>query len=110
MTESPQPRTAVVTGSESGIGRATAVHLAAAGHTVHGAMRDLGKGDKLRDEATTAGASVTPLQLDVSDDDSVSRGIASVLDAEGRVAATIIGALPSQQTLVDLVDEVASER
>ena len=30
-----------------------------------------------------------------------------VLDAEGRVAASIIGALPSATTLVDLVDEVA---
>jgi hypothetical protein len=32
-----------------------------------------------------------------------------VLDAEGRIAATVIGALPSQQTLVDLVDEVATD-
>ena len=30
-----------------------------------------------------------------------------VLDAEGRVAASIIGVLPSTTTLVDLVDEVA---
>jgi thiol-disulfide isomerase/thioredoxin len=33
-----------------------------------------------------------------------------VLDREGRVAAAVIGALPSQQTLVDLVDEVAEPR
>lgn len=32
-----------------------------------------------------------------------------VLDAEGRIAATIIGSLPSRLTLVDLVEEVASE-
>lgn len=32
-----------------------------------------------------------------------------VLDAEGRIAASIIGPLPSQQTLVDLVEEVADE-
>jgi len=30
-----------------------------------------------------------------------------VLDAEGRVAASILGELPSKQTLVDLVDDVA---
>jgi thiol-disulfide isomerase/thioredoxin len=33
-----------------------------------------------------------------------------VLDAEGRVAASIIGALPSTTTLVDLVGEVAGAR
>jgi len=32
-----------------------------------------------------------------------------VLDREGRVAAAVIGALPSEQTLVDLVEEVATE-
>jgi thiol-disulfide isomerase/thioredoxin len=32
-----------------------------------------------------------------------------VLDAEGRVAASIIGKLPSQQTLVDLAEDVARE-
>ncbi len=32
-----------------------------------------------------------------------------VLDREGRVAAVISGAIPSKQTLVDVVDEVAGE-
>ena len=32
-----------------------------------------------------------------------------VLDAEGRVAASIVGKLPSQQTLVDLAEDVARE-
>lgn len=32
-----------------------------------------------------------------------------VLDAEGRVAASILGPLPSTQTLVDLVSDVSSE-
>lgn len=32
-----------------------------------------------------------------------------VLDREGRVAASIIGSVPSTQTLTDLVDEVAAE-
>lgn len=33
-----------------------------------------------------------------------------VLDGDGRVAASILGPLPSQQTLVDLVHEVAAEQ
>ena len=32
-----------------------------------------------------------------------------VLDAEGRIGASVIGSLPSQQTLVDLVAEVAGD-
>lgn len=32
-----------------------------------------------------------------------------VLDAEGRVAASIVGRLPSQRTLVTLVEDVAAE-
>lgn len=32
-----------------------------------------------------------------------------VLDADGRVAASILGSLPSQQTLVDLATDVADE-
>ena len=33
-----------------------------------------------------------------------------VLDAEGRVAASILGPIPSAQTLVDVVEEVAAGR
>lgn len=32
-----------------------------------------------------------------------------VLDEEGRIAATVIGEMPSQQTLVDLVEQVSTE-
>ncbi len=99
----------VVTGANSGIGRATAVHLAAAGHTVHGAMRDLGKGDKLQDEAAAAGAEVTPLQLDVSDDDSVRAGIASVLDAEGRIDVLVNNAGLGFNAVVEEIDIAAAK-
>jgi NAD(P)-dependent dehydrogenase (short-subunit alcohol dehydrogenase family) len=96
--------TIVVTGANSGIGRATAVHLAAAGHTVHGAMRDLGKGDKLQAEASAAGATVHPLELDVSDDESVRRGIRSVLDAEGRIDVLVNNAGLGYNKVVEEID------
>ena len=32
-----------------------------------------------------------------------------VLDAEGRIAASILGRLPSKQTLVDVVTDTAAE-
>jgi len=72
----------LITGANSGIGRATAVRLAAAGHRVFAAMRDTGKATKLLDLATKADCEVTPIALDVTDDASVRRAVESVL-AEG---------------------------
>jgi NAD(P)-dependent dehydrogenase (short-subunit alcohol dehydrogenase family) len=94
----------LVTGANSGIGRATAVHLAAAGHTVHGAMRDLGKGTKLAAEAEAAGATVHPVELDVSDDESVRRGVQSVLDAEGRIDVLVNNAGLGYNKVVEEID------
>ncbi len=64
-------QTALVTGSNSGIGRATALRLAAEGYRVFAAMRDTGKAEKLLDLADKAGVSVEPLALDVTSGDSV---------------------------------------
>ena len=61
----------LVTGANSGIGRATAVRCAVAGHRVFAAMRDLTKADKLLALASEAGARVEPVELDVTDGDSV---------------------------------------
>lgn len=94
----------LVTGANSGIGRAAAVHLAAAGHTVFGAMRDLGKGDKLHHEAEAAGATVSPVALDVSDDASVRAGVQQVLDAEGRVDVLVNNAGLGYNAAVEDVD------
>ena len=41
----------VVTGANSGIGRATAIHLAAQGHVVFGTVRSLDKAGKLLKQA-----------------------------------------------------------
>jgi len=75
----------VVTGANSGIGRATAVHLAAHGHTVYGTVRATAKTDKLLAMADQAGVEVRLVELDVADDDSVRRGFEQILDAAGRV-------------------------
>lgn len=94
----------VVTGANTGIGRAAALHLATQGHVVHGAMRDLGKGDKLADLADAAGVVVHPVQLDVSDDDSVRDGIGDVLEREGRIDVLVNNAGLGLNAVVEEVD------
>jgi NAD(P)-dependent dehydrogenase (short-subunit alcohol dehydrogenase family) len=76
----------VVTGANSGIGRATAIHLAAQGHAVYGTVRSLDKAAKLQAMAGDAGVEINLVELDVADDESVRTGFARILDeTEGRV-------------------------
>lgn len=80
-----EPLVAVVTGSNSGIGRSAAVDLAAKGWTVYGTMRSLDKGEKLAAMADAAGVTVTPVVCDVTDTDSVDAAIAQVIADAGRI-------------------------
>src|SRR3954452_17249267 len=75
----------VVTGANSGIGRATAIYLAGKGHEVYGTVRDVGRATKLQAMAADAGVDVSLVTLDVADDASVQQGIEEVLDRAGRV-------------------------
>ena len=76
-------QTAIVTGSSTGIGFATALRLAGEGCRVYATVRSEASG-----AALTHAAGALPLSLlvlDVDDDTSVADGIASVIAAEGRV-------------------------
>jgi NAD(P)-dependent dehydrogenase (short-subunit alcohol dehydrogenase family) len=75
----------LITGANSGIGRATAVRLATAGYRVYAGMRDTGKAEKLLALTQAAGAEVEPLQLDVTDDDSVRQATDHVIREAGQV-------------------------
>lgn len=82
MSEAP---VTVVTGANSGIGRATALHLAAAGHIVYGTVRSVDRAGKLLAAADAAGVTVELVELDIASDDSVRAGFAQILHAAGRV-------------------------
>ncbi len=82
MSEQP---VSVVTGANSGIGRATSIHLASIGHRVVGTVRSAAKAEKLDAMAERAGVTVELAELDVADDDSVRDGFAEILDRTGRV-------------------------
>jgi NAD(P)-dependent dehydrogenase (short-subunit alcohol dehydrogenase family) len=76
---------AVVTGANSGIGRATAVHLAASGHEVYGTVRSVEKAGKLNAMAADQGVEVQLVELDVADDASVRDGFAEIFERAGQV-------------------------
>lgn len=82
--------TSVVTGANSGIGRATAIHLAAQGHTVFGTVRSLDKAGKLEAMAEAAGVKVNLVELDVADDESVRVGFARILDRTNGVVDVLV--------------------
>jgi NAD(P)-dependent dehydrogenase (short-subunit alcohol dehydrogenase family) len=84
MTAGTTP-VAVVTGANSGIGRATAVYLAGHGYRVFGTARNLDSTGKLRGMADAAGVEVETVKMDVTDDASVGDGMAGILERAGRV-------------------------
>ncbi|HEX8712658.1 MAG TPA: SDR family oxidoreductase [Terracidiphilus sp.] len=77
---------AVITGSSTGIGQATAVTLARAGHTVYATMRNPEKsGEEFRAIAKPEGLDLRLAALDVDSDESVRDGFAAILAEAGRV-------------------------
>jgi NAD(P)-dependent dehydrogenase (short-subunit alcohol dehydrogenase family) len=102
---------ALVTGSNSGIGRATAVHLARQGFDVYATMRNLANAEKLQGMADQAGVALELVQLDVGDDGSVRRGVGEVLEMAGRVDvlvnnAGVGGNGVTEECSIDLYEEV----
>jgi NAD(P)-dependent dehydrogenase (short-subunit alcohol dehydrogenase family) len=79
------PPVSVVTGANSGIGRATAIHLAGKGHEVYGTVRAVARAEKVAAMAEQAGVEVHLVEFDVADDDSVRAGFDQILAAAGRV-------------------------
>ena len=84
MTTS-SPQVAVVTGANSGIGRATALHLAQQGYRVFGTVRSLDKASKLQARAKELGVTVELIEMDVADDASVQRGFADIFRATDHI-------------------------
>ena len=80
----------VVTGANSGIGRATAIHLAAQGHRVFGTVRSADKAGKLLAMAADHGVELELVELDIADDESVRAGFTRVLEATDGVVDVLV--------------------
>lgn len=100
-------RVVAITGASSGIGEATARHLAQHGaHVVIGARR-LGKLHNLADELCLAGGKVVPQVLDVCDRHSFEQFIAATESAYGRIDVLVnnAGVMPLSTLGALRVDE-----
>ena len=75
----------VVTGANSGIGRATALHLAESGHTVYATVRSVSRAGKLLDGAEALGVGVELIELDIASDHSVRDGFAEIYERAGHI-------------------------
>ena len=76
---------ALVTGTSSGIGLATAVALARAGHTVAATMRNLDGGAEIRKIAAAEKLPINLTALNVDDDASVREAFAKVVAEHGPI-------------------------
>jgi NAD(P)-dependent dehydrogenase (short-subunit alcohol dehydrogenase family) len=77
---------ALITGTSTGIGLATAVTLARGGHTVFATMRNpAGGGGEIRTIAELENLPITVLPMDVGDDASVRDGVDQALAQSGRI-------------------------
>ncbi len=94
----------VITGANSGIGRAAALELAAAGHRVYGTMRSLDKGEKLAALAGEAGVEVTPVVMDVTDGASVTAAIDQILADAGQVDVLVNNAGIGSNAAIEDID------
>ncbi|WP_237153466.1 SDR family NAD(P)-dependent oxidoreductase [Oryzibacter oryziterrae] len=85
MTEATDKRIAVVTGASRGIGFATAVALAKAGHHIVAVARTQGGLEELDDAITAVGGSATLVPLDLTQGDKIDQLGAALDQRFGRV-------------------------
>jgi len=95
---------AIVTGSSSGIGLETALHLAKNGFKTYATMRNLGKSDKIKSQSENLPIEI--LQLDVTDDESVKNAINTIIEKEGRIDVLVNNA---GYALLGAVEDTSSE-
>ena len=95
---------AVVTGASTGIGFATAVHLAEQGFRVYAGMRNLAKAEPLEEVAAEKGLALEVVQLDVTDAASTDAAFAKIT-AVGPVDVLVNNAGIGGSTPLELTPE-----
>ncbi len=91
-------KTALVTGASSGIGKATARSLSAAGYTVYGAARNENKMQDL------AGEGIHVIALDVANEASIVSVVQHIIEKEGAIDILVNNAGYGEYGAVEDVD------
>lgn len=101
---------ALVTGANKGIGKEVARQLGKAGMTVYVGSRDTARGQAAADELRAAGVDAHAVQLDVTDDTSVTRALDTVAKAHGRLDVLVNNAGIADMSAPGLQESLSSVR
>ena len=97
---------AVVTGSSSGIGLETAIHLAKNGFKTYATMRNTGNSDDIKQRSQSENLPIEILQLDVTNEKSVTNAINTIIEKEGQIDVLVNNA---GYALMGSVEDTSSE-
>ena len=102
MQGSKQSTCAIITGSSRGIGAATAMRLAAAGHAVTiNYLNNTRRAEELAREIQAAGGQAFPFQADVADFTQVKEMVEETVKRFGRIQIVVNNAGFSQHCTID---------
>lgn len=79
----------LVTGSSTGIGQETALHMARKGHDVYAAVRSPDTATELKELIAAESLPVTVIRLDLVDAESVKSAVAQIMQRSGRIDALV---------------------
>src|SRR4051794_20584635 len=96
FTPHPERRAAIVTGASSGIGRATAIALAASGHPVVLGARRVDRCEEIAATIRSEGGEALALSLDLLDTESINNSADAAEDQIGpiEILVSTAGAVP----------------
>jgi len=95
----------LITGTSTGIGHATALHLARRGYRVYATMRNTAKGDQLGAAAAAENLDLVIETLDVADHQSMLDCVARIMAVEGRIDILINNAGLSSSSPIETYPE-----
>ena len=101
----------LVTGSSTGIGQETALHMARQGHDVYASVRNPDTATELKELIAAEDLPVTIIKLDLVDPTTIESTVAGILERSGRLDALVanagIGAGSSvEETEMEVVREI----